>query len=197
MNRPFIPEVRKANMTGDFREIALSLCVCTNNISSLWREPKYVPFGRSYAKDAYYTFDGRKLLDESSAFRYVCTYAAENNMRVSDFLIDVPGYPTDFELPCRCWTVKNWLETEIDNYDIIPSYEQAFKDIFNLKYKKDVELRTNNIEKYVHVMSCLEPDEDSAIPFNVVSTEELSNIVKAYAEMLEAENKMSLYFDEY
>lgn len=195
MDRPFIPEVRKASITGDYREIALSLCSCINDIPSLWRDPKYVPFGESYARDEYYTFDGRKLLYDSSAAQYVYDYGAENNLKASDLILDVPGYPIDYLIPCRYETVKSRLELEIDMYDIIPSYEQAFKDIFNLEYKKDAKLRTQNLDKYVHIMRCVEPDNPN-ITFNVVSTAELSNLVKSYAEMLEAENKMILYFDE-
>lgn len=194
MDRPFIPEVRKASITGDYRKIALSLCSCFND-PPFFLEPKYVPFGWSFARDKYYTFDGRPLLSDDSAAVYVHDYSAENNLVVSDFLLDVPGYPTDYKIPIRSFTVKRWLELEIDCYDIIPSYEQAFKDIFNIKYNKDEELRTQNLDKYVHVMRCVEPNNLNVI-FNVVSTAELSNLVKSYAEMLDTENKMTLYFDE-
>ena len=195
MNRPFIPEVRKANITGDFREIALSLSCCYPPISSLGGDPKYVPFGRTYVNDQYYSFDGT-LLTDFTIEKYISEFAVKNNLNISDLIEDVPGYSRDYYLPCRCWTVKDFLETAIDDYDIIPSYEKAFKDMFNLEFKKGVEITTQNLEKYVHVMKCVDPDNNN-ITFNVVSTEELRNLVKAYAEMLEAENKMSLYFDEY
>lgn len=195
MNRPFIPEVRKANITGDFREIALSLCCCYPPIGSLEFDPKYVPFGKTYVNGQYYSFDGL-LLTDFTIERYVAEFAVKNNLSTSDLIVDVPGYSRDYHLPCRCWTVKDFLEVIIDDYDIIPSYEKAFKDIFNLEFKKGVEITTQNLEKYVHVMKCVDPDNNN-ITFNVASTSELSNLVKSYAEMLEAENKMSLYFDEY
>lgn len=196
MNRPYIPEYRKANMTGDFREIALSLSCCYPAKYSFGKNPKYVPFGRSYAKGQNYTFDGRLLVSEFSAERYISEFAADNNLNISDFIIDVPGYSRDYHLPCRCFTVKDWLEVEIDDYDIIPSYEEAFRAIFNLDYKKGKEITSQNIEKYVHIMKCVDPDNNDDT-FNVASTAELSNLVKSYAEMLEDNNRISSYFDEY
>lgn len=197
MNRPFIPEYRKANMTGDFREIALSLCSKVTVPYGLFSQydPKYVPFGRTYTNDQKYTIDGR-LLTDFSIERYIYEFAAEHNLNANKFIDDVPGYPRLYNLPCRCWTAKDWLEVVIDEYDIIPSYEKAFKDIFNLEYKKDREVTTQNIERYIHVMKCVDPDNNN-ITFNVASTEELSNLVKSYAEMLEDNNRISSYFDAY
>lgn len=197
MNRPYIPEYRKANMTGDFREIALSLC-CYLLLplgSSQWKDPKYVPFGRTYVSEQYYSFDGT-LLTDYTIKRYIDEFAAKNNLSVSDLIENIPGYAIDYPfLPYRCWTVKDFLETEIDNYDIIPSYEKAFKDMFNLEFKKGIEITTQNLEKYVHVMKCVDPDNNN-ITFNVASTAELSSLVKSYAEMLEDNNRISFYFDE-
>ena len=84
MNRPYIPEYRKANMTGDFREIALSLSCCYP-LSSLSRDPKYVPFGKSYVNDQYYSFDGT-LLTDFTIERYISEFAADNNLNISDFI---------------------------------------------------------------------------------------------------------------
>lgn len=198
MNRPFIPEYRKANMTGDFREIALSLSCCYPPpplCSSQWRDPKYVPFGKTYINNQYYSFDGT-LLTDFTIERYIAEFTVKNNLSMSDLIEDIPGYSRDYHLPCRCWTVKDFLETAIDDYDIIPSYEKAFKDMFNLEFKKGVEITTQNLEKYVHVMKCVDPDNNN-ITFNVASTAELSNLVKSYAEMLEDNNRISFYFDEY
>lgn len=197
MKRPYIPEYRKANMTGDFREIALSLCTKVSVPYDLFiqYDPKYVPFGRTYVNGQEYTLDGR-LLGDFSIERYIYEFAAEHNLNANKFIEDIPGFPREYNLPCRCWTVKDFLETEIDNYDIIPSYEQAFKDIFNLEYKEDEEITTHNIEKYIHVMRCVDPD-NSNITFNVASTAELINLVRTYAERLEDNNRISSYFDEY
>ena len=197
MNRPFIPEYRKANMTGDFREIALSLSCCYPSLlDSL--EPKYVPFGKTYVNGQYYSFDGT-LLADFTIESYIAEFTAKNNLPMSALIVDIPGYPRDYDLPCRCWTVKDWIKVCIDNYDdnnIIPSYEKAFKDMFNLELKRDEEITTQKLEKYVHVMKCVDPDNNN-ITFNVASTEELSNLVKSYVEMLEDNNRISFYFDEY
>lgn len=195
MNRPYIPEYRKANITRDFNEIALSLCCCYPLGHYLDIDPKYVPFGKSYAKGQYYTFDGM-FLPEYSIETYISSFAALNNLNRSAFIIDAQGYPRDYNLPCRCWTVKDWLEVKMDDYEVISSYEKAFKDIFNLEYKKDKEITTQNLEKYVHIMKCVDPDNNN-ITFNVASTAELSNLVKSYVEMLEDNNRISFYFDEY
>ena len=199
MNRPFIPEYRKANMTGDFREIALSLSCCYPPplCSSQWRDPKYVPFGKTYVNNQYYSFDGT-LLTDFTIERYIAEFTVKNNLSMSDLIEDAPGFTRDYHLPCRCWTVKDWLTICINNYDcdIIPSYEKAFKDMFNLEYKKGVEITTQNLEKYVHVMKCVDPDNNN-ITFNVASTAELSRLVESYAKMLEDNNRISFYFDEY
>lgn len=193
MKKPFIPEYRKAKMTGDYREIALSLCA---DVEDTRHYPKYVPFGRSFANERYYTFDGRKLRDETYVAAYLRVYCHENNLNIDEYIL-FPNSPlVEYIAPCRYMTVKDLLETTIDDYLDDLSYEKAFKDMFNITYHEDIEIMSRTLERYIPVMQCPDPDNPN-VTFNVAIADDLTALVKDYADKCKYETIADTYFSEW